>query len=55
MARRHPEEATRSFLTLALDGGESSASRDCVTSGERGSSVPTEQDAGPAPEPVWRL
>jgi hypothetical protein len=44
-----------SFLTLALDGGEWSVRCPCpFTSRERGL-VPTGQEAGWAPEPVWTL
>jgi hypothetical protein len=43
-----------SFLTSALDGGEWSASRPgCALPLEKGSLVPTVQETGWAPEPVW--
>jgi hypothetical protein len=49
--RRH---SSYSFLTLALDGGEWSASHPgSVLPWEKDPPIPTEQEAGWAPEPVW--
>jgi hypothetical protein len=43
-----------SYLTSVLDGGEWSASRpDRALPPGKGPSVPTGQEAGWAPEPVW--
>jgi hypothetical protein len=43
-----------SFTTTALDGGEWSASRPgCALPPGKGPPVPTVQEAGWAPEPVW--
>jgi hypothetical protein len=43
-----------SFTTLALDGGEWSASRpSCILPPGKGPTVPIQQEAGWAPEPVW--
>jgi hypothetical protein len=43
-----------SFTTSVLDGGEWSASHPgCALASEKGPPVPTGQEAGWAPEPVW--